>query len=80
MPPPLPRSTRSPCRRQPTSALPASDSRSAPNASAVDAGFAVPEVVCVLVGLEEQRLQLQHVRRRLGRESAKPVLPKSLCF
>eukprot|EP00965_Chrysotila_dentata_P242838 6205083-Pleurochrysis_carterae.AAC.1 len=47
---------------QPALALPASDSRAAPNAAAVDAGIAVLEVVRVLVSLEELRLQLQHVR------------------
>eukprot|EP00965_Chrysotila_dentata_P257439 6212888-Pleurochrysis_carterae.AAC.1 len=48
---------------QPAPALPASNSRATSNAAAVDVGVAVVKVVRVLVGLEEQRLQLQHVRR-----------------
>eukprot|EP00965_Chrysotila_dentata_P160931 5313797-Pleurochrysis_carterae.AAC.1 len=63
MPPPPPRFTRSPCRSAAHACASDSDSCAAPNAAAVDAGVAVLEVVCVFVGLEEQRLQLQHVRR-----------------
>eukprot|EP00965_Chrysotila_dentata_P166711 5505037-Pleurochrysis_carterae.AAC.1 len=45
---------------QPAPALPASESHAALNAAVVDAGVAFLEVVCVLLDLEEQRLQLQH--------------------
>eukprot|EP00965_Chrysotila_dentata_P215902 6189059-Pleurochrysis_carterae.AAC.1 len=49
---------------QPAPALPASDSRAAPNAAAVDAGIAVLEVVRVLVGLEKQRPPRPSASRR----------------
>eukprot|EP00965_Chrysotila_dentata_P105725 3492587-Pleurochrysis_carterae.AAC.1 len=62
MPPP-PRSLVARVWAQPAPALPASDSREAPNAAVVDAGIAHHEVVRVFVGLEEQRPQLPHVRR-----------------
>eukprot|EP00965_Chrysotila_dentata_P257859 6213025-Pleurochrysis_carterae.AAC.1 len=61
-------------------ALPVSDSRAAPNAAAVDAGIAVLEVVCVLVALEEQRLQLQHVRCALWQGERKASLAHELVF
>eukprot|EP00965_Chrysotila_dentata_P091022 3005133-Pleurochrysis_carterae.AAC.2 len=56
---------------QPAPALPASDSSAAPNDAVVDAGVAVLEVFRVLVGLEKQRPQLQHVRRAVGQGERK---------
>eukprot|EP00965_Chrysotila_dentata_P017303 574173-Pleurochrysis_carterae.AAC.6 len=64
---------------QPTPALLASDNCAAPKAAAVDAGTAVVlEVIAVLVGLEKQRLQLQHLRRAVGQEERGASLAQEL--
>eukprot|EP00965_Chrysotila_dentata_P243991 6205718-Pleurochrysis_carterae.AAC.17 len=63
MHPSPPRSTRRKpfIEAEPAPELPASDSRAAPNAAAVDAGVAVLVIVRILVGLEQQCLQLQQI-------------------
>eukprot|EP00965_Chrysotila_dentata_P035557 1183389-Pleurochrysis_carterae.AAC.2 len=78
MPPPLPWPLIAHVGAQPAPALPASDSRAAPNAAAIDARIAVLEVVRILVGLEKQRLQLQHVRRAVGQGECEASLAQEL--